>query len=126
MFITVSNYHPDLWSKEQIEAAKKYGEIVYFPFPDINGHSSREEIDNLAREYFDKIMSLKPNAVSIAGEWSFSFALISALLKHNVNVLTARSFRNAVEKKDKDDVPTKASTFRFLHYIHIRFLDDYL
>lgn len=125
MFINVSNYPSSTWSKEQTAAASKYGEIYDIPFPKtITGSSSVEDIDKLAKEYLDKILALKPKAVFVGGEWCFSFALITALLRHNILVLAARSRRDAIEKKDANGIPTKMSTYRFKHYLPIRLLED--
>lgn len=33
MFINLTNHPSDKWSKEQLEAARKYGEVVELVFP---------------------------------------------------------------------------------------------
>ena len=53
MLINLSNHPSSNWSGDQLDAAKKYGEIVDLQFPNISPDASSNQIAVLVNEYFE-------------------------------------------------------------------------
>jgi len=79
IFINFSNHPSANWSKEQINEALKYGEIIDIPFPEVDPKLDTEEISQLACEYTKKILEYKPVAVLCQGEMTLSFKVVEKL-----------------------------------------------
>ena len=113
MFINVSNHSSENWSEEQIRAAECYGDILDMPFPNIKTSCSKAEMNCLVRTYYDIIISLKPDAVMLQGEFVFTFRLATLLLRKDIPVFAAVSERVATESIDESGKVTKTSRFVF-------------
>lgn len=119
MFINFTNHPCTNWGKDQIKEAEKYGELKEIPFPAINPHASKVDIQNLAEEYADNILALltkgENNAVLCQGEYSFCFAVVTLLKSNGVKVLCACSERRVVETFDGEK-STKQAEFSFVGF----------
>ena len=102
MLINCCNHPSCLWSAPQREAARTYGEIVDLPFPQVEPRLATEELRPLVRAYAEKIEHLEPDAVFLAGEYTFLFMLADKLLRDGVPVLCACSRRNTEEAVRED------------------------
>ena len=69
-FINFTNHPSSQWSESQILAAKSFGEIIDLPFPSVDPFCDEEEIEQLAKQYVDKITDNNPVAVLCQGEYS--------------------------------------------------------
>lgn len=121
MLINCSNHPSRLWSAPQREAAGIYGEIMDLPFPQVEPRLATEELRPLVRAYAEKIERLEPDAVFLAGEYTFLFMLADKLLKDGVLVLCACSGRNTEETVREDGSVEKRAVFvfeRFREYSH--------
>ena len=121
MLINLSN-HPSIdWGEKQKSTAiQQFGEIIDFNFPQINPEISSKDVKQLAKTYFDKIMTITKQqenqeltfAVHIQGEFTFVFALVTMLKKSDVKCIASTTERKSVEKDDG----TKISIFSFIQF----------
>ena len=76
MFVNLSNHPSNRWERAQLETAREnYGEIVDMPFPQVTPDASNDELQILAQEYVQRIMSLTKSqtvTVHIMGEMTFT------------------------------------------------------
>ena len=115
LFINHTNHPSARWGTEQLEAARKYGEVQDQPFPAIDPHLSEAEVLEIALAQSEKIINLQPAAVLCQGEYTYTFALVNLLKKHNITVLTACSERVAVETVVNGSTK-RESSFRFVRF----------
>jgi hypothetical protein len=116
IFINFSNHPSDKWSEEQLAAAQVYGDVVDIPFPNIEPAATETDIANLGNDYIQKILEMSPSAVMCQGEFTFSYYVISGLLRNNINVLSACSKRIVQEMHDGTDTVKKVSQFKFVGF----------
>lgn len=115
MFINLSNHASSEWSEKQKKAALEYGEIVDLPFPNVNPEVDELEIEQLAKQYYQKIMDTAGGAMCVVhpmGEMTLAFALISLLQKNNIVCLASTSKRHSI----KMDNNTKKIIFDFVKF----------
>ncbi len=115
MFINFTNHISEKWGKEQLDEAKKYGEIVDVAFPNVSPEASKEEVDSLANEYVEKILSYHPSCVLCQGEFCFVYAVVNKLKEHNIKVMAACSER-IVEEESTESGTKKTSYFKFIQF----------
>lgn len=116
MFINLSNHKSSAWSEEQIEAARKFGEIEDMQFPAINPNDSTEEVKVLAKSYLDKIIQLNPKAVMVQGEFTFTVLLIEFLKQQGIKTVVACSDRITQEHVDENGDTVKRAIFKFVQF----------
>ena len=116
LFINHTNHSSFNWSPEQRTAAEKYGEIIDFPFPNIDAHLDENRISELVEENAKKIIAMDPAAVLCHGEYSYTYAMINYLKKNNVIVLAATSERIVEEIVTDDGATQKISLFKFVKF----------
>ncbi|UYO61632.1 hypothetical protein LNN31_12665 [Acetobacterium wieringae] len=116
MLINFTNHPSKNWSKEQISAGMKYGNIHDLPFPTVDPGQDENYICELAQVYTDEIITLKPRAVLCQGEFSLAFAVVKKLKEQGIIVLSATSQRVAVEEKNKDGTVNKTAYFKFVNF----------
>lgn len=128
MFINYTNHPSASWGEKQTDEAKKYGEIVDMPFPNISPQMTAQELMKQAKEHGDNIITVveyeENSAVLCQGESVFTYMLVNYLLSkklgahrwqsglRNLKVLSAVSERRVVEIVD-GDVTQKKSEFFF-------------
>ncbi len=113
MLINCTNHPYEIWNEPQRKAAEFYGEVMDLPFPQIDPSAESEDLRKIAAEYAEKIEALKPEAVLVAGEFTFQFMLVDKLLRDGVNVMTSCSKRVTEEVKRPDGTNEKRSVFLF-------------
>lgn len=116
MFINLSNHSSKGWTPSQLKASSIYGEIRDEEFPPISPEWDSDQVKALAEKYVLKCISLiddssSNNAFHIAGEPTFCFLLIQALLNKGYTVFTSTTNRIVYEVGDK-----KISTFNFVKF----------
>ena len=115
MLINFSNHPLSTWSKEQIEAAKGYGEIKDLPFPAVDPKATHEDIINLADKYVERILSLSKEhhiTVHVMGEMTFCFMVVSQLKDRGIECIASTTERNAEFISDNK----KISDFQFVRF----------
>ena len=113
MFVNFSNHPSVRWSKEQKEAAEKYGEIVDIAFPNVDPKATESEISSLANKFITEISAMRPDAVMCQGEFTLSFAVITRLKNLNIPVYAACSERVVKEIVCEDGTVKKEVEFVF-------------
>lgn len=97
IFINCSNHPSRYWSREQIEAAEQYGEVVDVRFPIVDPGMNEEEIAALAERMSRKILYYRPDAVMCQGEFTLTYAIVQRLKREKIRVMAACSKREVKE-----------------------------
>lgn len=101
MLLNLSNHPSPLWPEKQISQAKGlYGELQDMPFPQIDPNADEIEIKDLAQVYFQKILALKPRAVHLMGELTFTFELVQLLKSKGILVIASTTHRSTINLPD--------------------------
>ncbi|MCX7983504.1 MAG: CRISPR-associated protein [Bacteroidetes bacterium] len=118
MLINLSNHPFTTWSQRQVEAATQlYGAVVDLPFPVVSPESDEPAVQALAHTYYDQckqILSTVPterNAVHVMGELTFTVALVSLLLRANIECVASTTDRIVEERNG-----VKFSQFQFVRF----------
>jgi len=112
MLLNLSNHPSTAWPQNQLASASMWGDIQDLPFPQIDPSAQQDDIEALAKSYLTKILGLKPAAVHLMGELTFSFALVHLLKSHSINVLASTTHRTTEVRPDG----TKISKFEFVQF----------
>ncbi len=109
--INVSNHPSSKWGRMQLEKA---GNVIDLAFPAVNPNASGEDLDALALEYLEKVLSMDnpDRVVHVMGEMGFTFRLVSLLKKQGLKVVHSTTERKSVENADG----TKTSLFQFCQF----------
>ncbi len=112
MLINFSNHPSSLWESSQIaEALSLFGEIVDIDFPAILPKASSADIVDLALKYVRRILEMKPKAVHIMGELSFTYQCVNLLKDYGVRCVVSTT-----ERKSMIDGNEKISQFQFVMF----------
>ena len=113
MLINCTNHPYDIWNEPQRKGAAIYGEVLDMPFPVIEPDYTCDKIREIVTEYAAKIKEYEPDAVLVAGEYTFAFMLVDKLLSDGVKVVCSCSKRVTKEIKKEDGTNEKSSIFMF-------------
>lgn len=113
VFVNCSNHPSNNWGEQQLEAARKYGEVVDVPFPAVDPDISNADLEKLAQRVLEQILSMQPQAVMCQGEFTLTHLLVSRLMKEGIVVLSACSTRDVVEKVSEDGKVEKLAVYDF-------------
>ena len=116
MLINLTNHPSSKWSTMQKNAASIYGEIVDYPFPQVDPQADEAAISLQAETITADLAELHPNAVLCQGEMTLAFALVSRLKQIGIPVLAACSTRCS-----RETVTETGSTVRTSEYVFCRF-----
>lgn len=114
-FINLSNHPSSKWSDEQKAAAQKYGNTVDIPFPQIDPHASKWEIDDRATQLAGKLFKEYPEeetTIHIMGEMTYVFAFVKTALDFGYKCVASTTERIVIENPDG----SKTSTFKFVQF----------
>ena len=120
VFINLTNHPSANWSKEQLEKAKEFGEVVDIPFPSIDETKDESYINNIVSDYVSKIMEITLNmkrktTVHVMGEMTFTYSIIEKLKKMRCTCL-ASTTKRIVEDLPDGTQKTKFAFARFREY----------
>lgn len=113
VFVNFSNHPSNDWSEDQIEAARKYGEVVDVPFPSLEPGLDEADIQTIGNVCIEKIIAEKPTVVMCQGEFTLTFYVVSSLLEKGITCVAACTKRVASETKLEDGTVRKESLFVF-------------
>ena len=116
MFINCSNHSSENWSEKQLMEAHKWGEVVDYPFPNVNPFFDSKEVEELADKVVEEISGMKPDVVMCQGEFTLSFQIINKLKALNVKVVSACSERKVIEYQDENKNTKKIAEFSFVKF----------
>ncbi|MBP5330840.1 MAG: hypothetical protein J6Y89_03200 [Lachnospiraceae bacterium] len=118
IFVNLSNHPSQKWDTDQREAAQKYGDIVDLPFPVVPPDHDENDISKLAEECISRIMSLEGNIVCamVQGEFTLTFAIVKRLIQQGIEVVSACSERNTIERTDENGEIIRETRFKFVRF----------
>ncbi|MCR5603181.1 MAG: hypothetical protein K6G27_05700 [Lachnospiraceae bacterium] len=122
MFINFSYTSYKEWPEDQIKAAREYGEIVDFLFPEVSADADETEIEEMAdecgREIYEALeeCGTDANAVLVEGEYTLTFSLVNRLKELNIGALSA-----GLEKHDMESTDSNGNKIKESYYIFKRF-----
>ena len=117
VFINLSNHPSEKWYDFQKESAlKSHSCIVDIPFPEVDPHGTTQYIDDLVKEYLDRILTYGNPTVMLQGEYLFTYRLIEQLKKLNIVVLASCSERRTIEYIDENGLTSRKSEFEFIEF----------
>ena len=118
MFINFTNHPSSGWGSDQIRESNRYGDIIDIPFPNVPPALGGHDIQKLADEYVEKIVSrLTGNdAVLVQGEFTLCHAVVRRLLDRHIRAVSACTERITEERVRSDGEFEKISLFRFVQY----------
>lgn len=116
MFVNCSNHSSGMWGKDQIQAARAWGEIKDHPFPYVDSGDDEKSIRQKAQDTVDEILSLRPDAVLCQGEYVLSYAIVRRLRERGIVAVAACSERIAEEQQMPDGSTRKISRFSFVRF----------
>ena len=110
MFLNLSNHPSASWSPEQLKAAG--GKVIDLQFPQVAPDGDEVYIEQLAQEYYDKIVQMKDiEAVHIMGEMNFTYSLVNKLKANGIKCVASTTKRETVEENG-----VKISKFNFVRF----------
>ncbi|NLZ83990.1 MAG: hypothetical protein GX915_10045 [Clostridiales bacterium] len=112
MFVNFSNHPFERWEREQIEVAKRYGEILDIPFPEIPSQWSNKQTQIKAKECADMIMAYNPSVVMCQGEYTLTYQVVAMLKERGIKVVAACSERMVEELEGRKVIKFKFEQFR--------------
>ncbi|MCC5938410.1 MAG: TIGR02221 family CRISPR-associated protein [Lunatimonas sp.] len=111
--LNLSNHPSTSWPEKQLKlASEHYGPVQDIPFPQIDPLAGEGEIDALADQYLTKILDLRPKAVHLMGELTFTFTLVQLLQSHGIPCIASTTHRTTQDMPDG----TKVSKFEFVRF----------
>ena len=116
VFINHTNHPSAQWSEDQLQAARHYGDVVDVPFPQIEAGLSEAEVHDMAEAAAGRIAALKPSAVMVQGEFTYSYALIRLLQAAGIRVVAACSERQTIAALNERQETVKKSVFKFVQF----------
>ena len=115
MFINLSNHPSRYWDDKQREATRCYGDIVDFPFPIVAPNADSRELQALAQNCVQKILSMGEAdniTVHVMGEMTFTFAVVKRLKELGIRCVASTSERRTTYTADG----VKMSEFSFVRF----------
>ena len=110
MLLNLSNHPSASWSPAQIAAAS--GKVIDLPFPPVNPDGDEAYIEQLANEYYNKILEMQDvTTVHLMGEMNFTFALVTKLKAANIKCVASTTKRETVEENG-----VKIYKFQFVRF----------
>jgi hypothetical protein len=127
MLINFSNHSSRKWSAQQTSlSVQQYGHIIDLPFPNVDPVGDGKYIEMLTAEYLEKIDTLVAEqlknvdtvaekngsvVVHIMGEFTFCFAMVTALQKKDICCISSTTERICTEKNGR-----RTYEFRFCRF----------
>ncbi len=113
-FINFSNHNSQNWSEQQVNEARKWGDIIDIPFPAVCADATKKEIMEIGDKYVDIICANDPGAVMCQGEFTLSFYVVSKLVAKGISCVSACTERVAEVKELPNGQIEKKSIFKFV------------
>lgn len=122
ILVNLSNHPYSCWKENQKEAARKYGECIDLPFPDIKPSLDEADIELLSEQYVSKILEMREQGVvtvHVMGEFTFCYSVVRKLLMNDI-VCIASCAKRDVEYMENGSIKQAIFNFeRFREYAKI-------
>jgi len=115
MLINFSNHPSQKWSEKQLQEARKFGEIIDLPFPDVDPNYNESEINQISIQYIQKIIDISHQetcTVHIMGEMTLTFTIINKLKNLNYSCIASTTKRSVNWLKQNE----KSAHFSFVRF----------
>ncbi len=113
MLINLTNHPSNQWPAIQLEKAiQLFQNVKDIPFPQIPPDIENALLNEMVDEYLQIILELKPIAVHIMGELTFTFRLVNKLTSIGIPCIASTTERIVSE----DGKGNKTSTFKFVQF----------
>jgi len=118
MLINISNHPHEGWQPAQRKAAKIYGNIIDIPFPTIPPKATTAQVEKMAVEYLNDILSLirqhhnPPTVVHLMGEMTFTHTLVAKLRAKGIPCMASTTERMVTVNGDIKKTIFKFTQFR--------------
>ena len=115
VFVNISNHPSASWQEEQLRQAKTLGDVVDYPFPNVEPDWTEEQIAEKAEKIFCDITSQyndKDISVHVMGEYTLCFALVSRFTRRGIKCYSSTTERIMTENADG----TRTYDFKFGHF----------
>ncbi len=120
IFINLSNHLIDSWSNKQRQEAQNLnlGQPTDLPggMPIVSPDISPEEVSIMAKEIFDRVLTLNVKGAFVAGEPTLSYALVSLLTSKGIRCFAATTARETVETSNPDGSVNRSAVFKFVKW----------
>ena len=118
MFTNLSNHPSSDWSKEQYSyVSSRWGRISDLPFPLLSPDTSEEEILQLVGKYLKLLPGKEEGPIAVAGEYTFAYAMVDALLRYGYRVLHVESEISVRSVALEDGSIERTMQYRFTRYV---------
>lgn len=114
-FINLTNHPSDTWGEQQLEAARKYGEMVDMPFPQVDPEMTTQQVKAIALEQVHRIMeqgSVSNLTVHVMGEMTLVYHIVDLLKRRGVRCVASTTKRIVNTNADGKT----ESVFRFVNF----------
>lgn len=112
MLLNLTNHPSKDWSERQKKAAIEfYGSIHDLFFPQIDPDIDDNDLDIIVDKYTEKVLQLKPSAVHIMGEMTFTFKMVERLKNLGIECLASTTVRRVYEIDNM-----KVPSFEFVRF----------
>ena len=117
-FINITNHYSVNWSKEQQEAANKYGYIIDHGFPMVPPRASSKSLDNEATNLVNFIIDKFGNNIValVQGEMTMTYKIVNEFKRRGITCVAATSERTVTEKRQDDGSTKKQTIFKFVGF----------
>ncbi len=119
-FINLSNHPLEQWSSDQIEAARALGlgDPIDLPqgMPLVPPDAESDEVQEIAATLAEQALALNAAGAFVAGEFTLTAALVSALQARDVRCFSATTEREVTQTEREDGSAERQSVFRFVKW----------
>lgn len=96
MLINFTNHPSQHWEDTQRKASLAYGELVEMPFPHVDPHATKEDLQVIAQECVQRIVSsgsAQHLTVHVMGEMTFTFMVVTRLKELGIRCVASTTER---------------------------------
>lgn len=115
MLINLTNHPSSTWSKEQIQAAEKYGGVTDWPFPPVAPEWDEKQIESLAQTTASEILQRFPQqdlTIHLMGEFTLTMSLLRIFQRKNIPCVASTTERQVKERGEGQ----REVFFRFVRF----------
>ena len=112
-FISIMNH---VLTAEQLEQAKKLGEVTEVAFPNVSPYATSNEVEKIGDELISQISPETGDTIQVAGEPCLTCYVVTKLKESGHKVVTSTTERVSHEEVLADGSVRKTNVFRFIQF----------